>query len=260
MNKYVIGDIHGTYEALIQCLERSGFDYENDLLITLGDIVDGFSGSFKVVEELLKIKNRIDIIGNHDEWFHDFLNFGIHPDSWSQGGLGTAKSYAEGIGIEFKYTTKVTPRVRQLPKREYMTNLISSDIPESHVKFFRGQHKYYKDEDNNIFVHGGFVREMSVKNTPIEICTWDRKMWNQALSAKATKSNLRFTEEVKNVFIGHTSTLSWGSDLPMKADKVWNIDTGGGGEGKLTIMNVDTEEFWQSDLVDELYPEETNNR
>jgi serine/threonine protein phosphatase 1 len=44
---FVIGDIHGAYLALKQVLERSDFDYENDLLITIGDIVDGWSDSFR---------------------------------------------------------------------------------------------------------------------------------------------------------------------------------------------------------------------
>ena len=29
MKTFVIGDIHGGYKALVQCLERSKFDYEN---------------------------------------------------------------------------------------------------------------------------------------------------------------------------------------------------------------------------------------
>lgn len=37
---FVIGDIHGAYDALLQCLERSEFDYESDRLICLGDICD----------------------------------------------------------------------------------------------------------------------------------------------------------------------------------------------------------------------------
>lgn len=34
-----MGDIHGAYKALQQCLERSKFNYENDKLIQLGDVV-----------------------------------------------------------------------------------------------------------------------------------------------------------------------------------------------------------------------------
>jgi hypothetical protein len=37
-----MGDIHGAYKALKQCLKRSGFDFHKDMLIQLGDIVDRF--------------------------------------------------------------------------------------------------------------------------------------------------------------------------------------------------------------------------
>lgn len=37
MRRLVMGDIHGAYKALKQCLYDSGFDYENDLLIQVGD-------------------------------------------------------------------------------------------------------------------------------------------------------------------------------------------------------------------------------
>ena len=36
---YAIGDIHGAYKSLVQCLERSKFDYNNDRLIVMGDVV-----------------------------------------------------------------------------------------------------------------------------------------------------------------------------------------------------------------------------
>jgi len=259
MKRFVVGDLHGSYLALIQVLERSGFDYDNDLLITIGDIVDGWSDSFMVVEELLKIKNRIDIVGNHDDWFNDFIIHGVHPDSWSQGGLSTAQSYAKALGIELLIQKSEIGRLRRSPISNYMLNLISSDIPKTHADFFKYQNRYYKDGENNIFVHGGFIRTLTVNNTPRDTMMWDRKLWDSALSANSTKTQLKFAEEVNQVFIGHTTTLFWDSDKPMKADKVWNIDTGAGGGGKLTIMNVDTNEYFQSDLVPDLYPDDEHN-
>lgn len=62
-------------------------------------------------------------------------------------------------------------------------------------------------------------------------------------------------EEFKEVYIGHTSTQFWGEDKPMQAANIWNLDTGGGWFGKISIMDVDTKEFWQSDSGKELYPE-----
>jgi len=66
MKTFTIGDIHGRYKALKEVLKLSKFDYDNDKLIVLGDIVDGGINTYKVVEELLKIKNIIFVLGNHD--------------------------------------------------------------------------------------------------------------------------------------------------------------------------------------------------
>ena len=57
MKTFVIGDVHGNNRALLQCLEKSGFDKENDKLISLGDIADGWSEVPQCVETLLSIKN-----------------------------------------------------------------------------------------------------------------------------------------------------------------------------------------------------------
>jgi serine/threonine protein phosphatase 1 len=38
MRTLVMGDIHGAHKALVQCLEKSGFNMEHDRLIQLGDI------------------------------------------------------------------------------------------------------------------------------------------------------------------------------------------------------------------------------
>ena len=35
LKTYAIGDIHGAYKALIQCFERSKFDYKKDRLIVM---------------------------------------------------------------------------------------------------------------------------------------------------------------------------------------------------------------------------------
>lgn len=91
---FCCGDIHGAHKALVQCLERSGFDKENDTLIQLGDVVDGWSEMYECVEELLTIKNLISIKGNHDEVFRIWLERGVHMFDWSQGGRAVITSYA----------------------------------------------------------------------------------------------------------------------------------------------------------------------
>ena len=50
---FAMGDVHGAYKALEQCLERSSFDKDKDTLIQLGDVADGFEHVYDCVEELL---------------------------------------------------------------------------------------------------------------------------------------------------------------------------------------------------------------
>lgn len=51
--RLVLGDIHGAHKALIQVLERSKFDYENDLLIIIGDVCDGWPETRKCVLDVV---------------------------------------------------------------------------------------------------------------------------------------------------------------------------------------------------------------
>jgi serine/threonine protein phosphatase 1 len=50
-----------------------------------------------------------------------------------------------------------------------------------------------------------------------------------------------------NIFIGHTNTMKWGIDKPLQAANIYNLDTGGSKGGKLTVMDVDSKHFWQSE-------------
>jgi serine/threonine protein phosphatase 1 len=268
---FVMGDIHGGYKALLQCLERSGFNKQTDTLIQLGDVADGWSEVYQCVEELLTIPNLISIKGNHCSWFQEYLEFGIHPVSWLQGGEGTLRSYCEVLGKEYYESRR--PRQGSVWK----TNMLNTDVPETHIKFFKNQARYYKDDSNNVFVHGGFNRHnLLADQLPEDIFWWDRDLWMQALSfgtvtGMGQELKFKIKEPVNEIFIGHTATVNWtknkfvrkpdGRELivkapivtPMHAANIWNLDTGGGFKGKLTIMDVNTKEYWQSDNVDELY-------
>lgn len=237
MRTLCVGDIHGSHKALLQCLERSEFNKEEDTLIQLGDVADGRSQVPECVEELLSIKNLISIRGNHDKWCQDWMETGMKPNLWiNQGGQATFDAYLR-TGTSYE-----------------------------HLKsFFSKQHNYYVDSDNRAFVHGGYHSPKGLGHEQYQAnYYWDRKLWMIAMSGEATRRGgdsktaelPRRLRAHKEVFIGHTTTGMWGKDTPMNACNVWNLDTGGGFEGKLTIMDVDTKEYWQSDTVKDLYPEE----
>ncbi|MEE1947259.1 metallophosphoesterase [Pedobacter sp. KR3-3] len=248
MRTMVMGDIHGAYKALLQCLQRSGFDYENDRLIQLGDVADGYPQVYECVEELLKIKRLIALKGNHDDWLHEFFETDFHPQFWTYGGKATLVSYLEHAGKEGNYFATGTG---------FKTSLVAGDIPMHHRAFFAGQVLYHVDEKNRCFVHGGFKREIPFyKQRPVDYY-WDRTLWEDALQLKNSRANLKTISRFPEIYIGHTPTTDRGKDTPQQALNVTNMDTGAGHSGRLSIMDVDTREYWQSDPLPELYAPNT---
>ncbi len=261
MKTFVIGDIHGAHKALLQCLDRSGFDRENDTLITLGDICDGWPYVYECVEELLKIKNIINIIGNHDQWFLKWYYTLCHPDYWGSGAKNTAVSYLSRLDKEMNIKERWTRTLEGQIRPIYDINILPEDVPFSHIRFFEGQQLFYKDEQNRVFVHAGFNKEKTLRENQRDdsgIFFWDRELWKKALCCKAVDVKLKFKEEITAVFLGHTATVNWrdkkGNQItvPIYSGGVWNMDTGAGFAGNLTIINVDTLKYWQSDNVNDI--------
>lgn len=252
MKRFVIGDIHGNFKGLKQCLERSGFDYENDHLITLGDIVDRGPESYECIEELLKIKNRIDIKGNHDDVWEKWMHTGEHLLHWFHGGISTLRSYIDHIEDDLGYERFIKQYNGGLT-----TNLTRADIPKSHIDFFKNQVYYHVDNENRCFVHGGFNRHEQIEFQDEEELIWDRRLVEQALSYKEFNGDkFKILDDFKEVYVGHTPTLSFGerTPLPVFPAQIIMMDTGGAyPEGKVTIMNIETKEYFQSDLGNTLY-------
>jgi serine/threonine protein phosphatase 1 len=231
MRTFVIGDIHGAHKALLQCLERSGFDNSIDRLITLGDIADRGVEVAECVEELLKIRDHINIRGNHDVWFCNYLKDGDRSLLWlKQGGYETLESYDK-----------------------------NPDLYEKHKEFWLTQRDYYLDDKNRLFVHAGWDFSLGFERSKTEPTRdknalelhWSRDLWeiNPKYPSKEHKKQL---DQFNEIFIGH----SYHKDLYFNKHNIWNIDTGAGkSSGKLTIMDVDSKKYWQSDPVSTLYPQ-----
>jgi len=233
----VIGDIHGGLKALTQLFEKAGVS-THDTLIFLGDYVDGWSESAEVVDFIMQLAGTqacIFLKGNHDEWCEDWLRTGQADKNWlHHGGQSTIKSYA--------VASKAT---RQL-----------------HLEFYKSMKLYEIDEKNRLFVHAGFT---SMHGPQHEVhsanLSWDRTLWEMAITfdKRISKDSLLYPKRLKlfnEIYIGHTPTLYFNETTPMQGCNVWNIDTGAAFTGRLSLMDIDTKDFWQSDIVKDLYPGE----
>lgn len=234
----VIGDIHGALRALEDVLAKASVQ-PDDRLIFLGDYVDGWSESAGVLDYLMALEARqpcLFIKGNHDLWCEEWLGGSFPDPAWVfHGGLATLESYIE-----------TTPETRA-----------------NHLAFLKRMKLYHVDEENRLFVHAGF----SSMNGPDkerypETFTWDRTLLETAVAmdGRMKPGSKRFPKRLKlfgEIFIGHTPTTNYDKTEPMRACNVWDVDTGAAFMGRLSALDIDTKAFWQSEVVQSLYPGET---
>ena len=230
----VLGDVHGAHRALLQVLERSSFDPASDTLIFLGDVADGWPEVRECVDELIRVPHLIPLMGNHDQWAYEWMTFGAKPFRWiAQGGRSTLDSYADGV-------------------------------PALHRAYFRSLLFSFRDEQGRLYVHGGFPPDVGLADTTPDRLIWDRTLWEDSLAEQQAADEMG-DDAVPltgwpEIYIGHTHTTRITTERPVHAAGVWNLDQGAGWSGRLTLMDVDTKEFWQSDVVTELYPEAASAR
>jgi len=265
MRQLVIGDIHGGYKALLQVLERCNYNPKNDQIIFLGDYVDGWSQSYEVIQKLIELQEEsthgnIHIIGNHDKWFTQWLDTGHH--SWTHGSLNTAISYANHAEFQMEILKYKTKFADGSYGDAYDIDLYTGAVPKEHVKFLKSLHLNYWDKENKRFyTHAGFNRHVSVKRQSTDdIFYWDRDLIFDSAEYKFDpqpwRKPIRLADDIEEVYVGHTTTLHFDTTEPQFINPVIAMDTGCGFKGKLTVMDVDTKEYWQSDLLPDLYPNE----
>ncbi|WP_047550744.1 metallophosphoesterase family protein [Psychroserpens sp. Hel_I_66] len=238
MRTFAIGDIHGGLKALKQLLEKLQITKE-DKLIFLGDYVDGWSESAQVIKYLIELSKTINCVfikGNHDVWCEEWLSFGIGNQVWLlHGGKGTIESYGN----------------------------FSKEQKRLHLNFFEAMDMYHIDDQNRLFIHAGFTSMHGVESEHnIQNFYFDRTLWEMALTMdKRIEENSELypkrLKHYKEIYIGHTPTTNFNQDKPMHAINVWDVDTGAAFKGKLSAVDLETKEVFQSDVVMSFYPDET---
>ncbi|WP_211229796.1 metallophosphoesterase family protein [Olivibacter sitiensis] len=234
MRTMVFGDIHGAYRALEQLLEEVK-PTAGDKLVFLGDYVDGWPQSAQVIELLLQLSQQFEcvfLMGNHDLWCRDWLNSKQASPAWLQNkGDTTIASYGQ----------------------------YNQETLDRHVHFFNQLKDYYVDGSNRLYIHAGFTSMDGPEHEAShDTCFNDRTLielvvcMNEDLSSEHPFYPKRL-KLFREIYIGHTPTLRYGITEPLHKANLWDMDTGVSKGGKLSAMDVDSKQIWQSQRVEELY-------
>lgn len=179
------------------------------------------------------------IIGNHDEW----------ALKYSKGEM-LIKYTADDYRIWLRHGGAIT--CERLDKEP--------EAKEKVIKFFE-QSKLYHIEDDMCFTHAGISLVTPVEKLPDYFYNQDRSFFEMMYQRHAyidDHKDIPTTCVHKKVFIGHTPTFRYEGLRynPFIYKFMRGIDTGAAFSGPITIMNIHTDEYWQSDLVYTLYPDE----
>lgn len=216
-NLYAVGDIHGCYNLLMNRLKEIGFDFDNDLLVAVGDLVDRGTQNEECVS-LIDQPWFTSVKGNHE----DLTIMGLINPSYYQCHIQNGGEWF----YELDYTTQqnIVKKLKTLPiALEVSHNGKKFGFVHGHIE--QNDWSEFKDELNN-FDQAQYI--INRKRFPAEIAMWGRE--------RLDSDNKQYTHVtgVDAVIMGHTVTQK-----PCKRDNCYYIDTGAVHWGTLTILNLE---------------------
>lgn len=285
--RLIFGDLHGSYRALLQCLERSRFNPDEDDLYCVGDIADGYPDTLRCLLLLRSLKRFHPVLGNHDVWLQNWLA-GQHPYGiWeSQGGYASILSF-ERAGLIMDHDKEdlalwmsTWPYVVELEDSVIMHggpgNLSDKDIHDLRARERSlvepapdGVHPYRMRKADTVLWDRSFyiqTRDDEIMlNGYMSANGMKRGMTRRRLerarrdiivkrNGKPLVGTVGRWSESKWLFTGHTERGVGMHPFVAECHRFVNLDTGAGSYGRLTIMDMDSFRYWQSDPSQELYP------
>ena len=227
---YPIGDIHGCYKELAILIEAIN-PQKYDTLIFLGDYIDRGEYSQEVIDTIISLKDRCNVIallGNHEAMMinalteeDDYERFNSTRKWLQNGGDKTAESYYLDIGA--------------LLAAQELEDIQIPNKLQSHLDFLRSLPLYHIT-DTHIFVHASVKLDEAIEHQQAAL------LWRKANKKDAEHDYTHISG--KTIVCGHTA--QW-TGVPCKlSEKNILIDTGCFSSGWLTAMNIDNGSYIQA--------------
>lgn len=192
---FAISDIHGHLDEFISALSKVDLSDKNNRLILIGDYIDNGLQSFQVISKIIELEEVypnqiITLLGNHEEWFYDWL---ILENPTSSSFSETIKSFFSPE--ELTYILKSNVNNFEAGVRNEIKNNIKFN---PFINWFKKRYrdKRYYETDTQIFVHAGIDEEAS-------------KLWKDLTSSEMFTNKFPITTGgfFKDIVSGHIA--SW---------------------------------------------------
>lgn len=263
MRRLIIGDIHARYTLLRDVLDKAGFNPDEDILYSVGDFCDRGDKPYETLRYLMGLKDFRPVLGNHDAWLEYWLCNNEIDNNWyiRNGGHTTVAGLADRPSAwlsELQGWLAEIPIIRVEEKDIIVHGGFSEEYTEKELRNIAAR-KRPVPLFNPYPDFGSFFMEddepgLDDEDTDyLEGFYWDR---NYLLSAMADGNDRTFggpdrmmrpISTGKTIWIGHTQLYKTARPFYSEKYHLRAIDTGAGsGLGKLTVVDMDTTEYWQS--------------
>lgn len=204
------GDLHGEIDLLLASLASIGFNFEEDVLIAVGDLIDRGTDSVKTLAHFLNTPNFYSVVGNHEAMMLQSMHHNVGIRDWITNGGGWIESAGK-------------PTVKQLADRINFPYAISVLHKSVWVGVTHAGLPYEIDDWNDML-----KRVDSNDKKVIEAILWDREI--------ISTPEWYTRKHVLNIdwaICGHTPV-----EDPIQIANRLYIDTGAcfKGQGKLTLL------------------------
>lgn len=218
---FFVGDIHGRYDELMDKLKAVDFNMNEDILISVGDLVDRGPKIKEVIELFNQKDNFYCVIGNHDNFL---LNFDAEPEKWFDDKRNGSEDTVSQLGKnQLKRYKKI------LLKK--MSLILEIEYGNMKIGVIHGGVPF----DNNKPQEWNKIIRKAKRNKRYRA----NLMWDRTVIRKILANDIDDIPEVQGVDIivhGHTTI-----DKPLFfQNRVW-IDTFGK-TGELTFLRVENKE------------------
>lgn len=225
---YVVPDIHGEYNKLLNVMEKiNKVRKPNEKIVFLGDYIDRGDRSKDVVNYMFEIMSNDDnivaLLGNHDDEFYNIMErverLNIYDIEWlSRYCIETLSSYGVST-LPLKYNS-VEDNMRDnfYFIKEELIKLKKSEDYRKFKLLMVNCRKYYK-EGKYIFSHSGGVSYKPVEEQTVNELIWSRDFKprndDYIYVCGHTPTNSREVEQIGNILMCDVGAVFGVSELPL---------------------------------------------
>lgn len=207
---FAVGDLHGCYNLLMSKLKEIGFDFEKDLLASVGDLVDRGTQNMECVS-LLAEPWFVAVRGNHEQLCIDGLTNQASKNCHVSNGGAWFYDIDGQLQYDIANKFKALPIVLEINHQGGKFGFVHGHIEQNNWEDFKAT----------------FHSETGRPRNATDLAIWGRERLNPDALDYA------HVDGVEAVIMGHTVV-----SRPCKRDNCFYIDTGAVHNANLTIIEL----------------------